>query len=75
MLRNNELHDEDEKLDYSFCFIAHPAPVTDFSWRRISKYMPRYYNIRCSVCTDNFCIVKWQSGLISGAICNFLEAL
>lgn len=41
MLRNENYNDEDEKLDYSFCFIAHPAPVIDFSWRRISKYMPR----------------------------------
>lgn len=44
MLRGSGYEDEDdldEQLDYSFCYIAHPAPVIDFSWRRISKYMPR----------------------------------
>ena len=43
MLRGNAYDevDVDEALDYSFCYIAHPEPIIDFSWRRISKYMPR----------------------------------
>ena len=29
-------------LDFSFIYLAHPRSVTGFSWRKTSKYMPRY---------------------------------
>lgn len=31
-----------EEQHYSFIYIAHPRAVTGFSWRKTSKYMPRY---------------------------------
>lgn len=30
------------KLAFSFVYLAHPRSVTGFSWRKTSKYMPRY---------------------------------
>lgn len=31
-----------EKPDFSFIYLAHPRSVTGFSWRKTSKYMPRW---------------------------------
>lgn len=31
-----------EGLTFSFIYLAHPRSVTGFSWRKTSKYMPRY---------------------------------
>lgn len=36
-----------ESLSYTFTYIAHPRSVTGFSWRKSSKYMPRYDQTRC----------------------------
>lgn len=30
------------ELAFSFVYLAHPRSVTGFSWRKTSKYMPRY---------------------------------
>lgn len=30
------------ELTFSFVYLAHPRSVTGFSWRKTSKYMPRY---------------------------------
>lgn len=30
------------RISYGFIYLAHPRPVTGFSWRDTSKYMPRY---------------------------------
>lgn len=27
---------------YSFVYVAHPRAVTQLSWRKTSKYMPKY---------------------------------
>lgn len=29
-------------VHFSFVYLAHPRAVTGFSWRNISKYMPRF---------------------------------
>jgi len=31
-----------EELHFSFVYVAHPRAVTGFSWRKTSKFMPRY---------------------------------
>lgn len=33
---------EQGELNFSFIYLAHPRSVTGFSWRKTSKYMPRY---------------------------------
>ena len=39
----DQAQDDSNKTDsYSFIYIAHPRAVTGFSWRKTSKYMPRY---------------------------------
>ncbi len=34
------------RISYGFIYLAHPRPVTGFSWRDTSKYMPRYKNAK-----------------------------
>lgn len=39
---------------YSFVYVAHPRAVTHLSWRKTSKYMPKYVKeyIIISHCLD-----------------------
>ena len=32
---------DSSRISYGFIYVAHPRPVTGFSWRDTSKYMPR----------------------------------
>ena len=41
LLSNHTLELESSRENYGFIYIAHPRPVTGFSWRDTSKYMPR----------------------------------
>lgn len=34
------------ELSFSFVYLAHPRSVTGFSWRKTSKYMPRYEHVQ-----------------------------
>ena len=40
---------------YGFIYVAHPRPVTGFSWRDTSRYMPRcaVANMLVTNCEDN----------------------
>lgn len=38
--KNSEKQSQGE-IDFSFVYLAHPRAVNGFSWRKISKYMPR----------------------------------
>ena len=51
-------------VTYSFIYVAHPRPVTGFSWRATSRYMPRgaVANILVTNCRDNICRI-WSESL------------
>ena len=59
-------------VNYSFIYVAHPRPVTGFSWRATSRYMPRgaVANILVTNCRDNICRI-WSETLLpdDGLIC------
>lgn len=42
------------QLAFSFIYLAHPRSVTGFSWRKTSKYMPRYGHCPLSVAMIHF---------------------
>ena len=54
--RNDEVESQGSGvLDYTFIYLAHPGPVTGFSWRKTSKYMPVY--VKCL----QYTIVKYTT--------------
>lgn len=56
--RNDEVESQGSGvLDYTFIYLAHPGPVTGFSWRKTSKYMPVSTVVNCLLtsCIDNVC--------------------
>ena len=59
-------------VTYSFIYVTHPRPVTGFSWRATSRYMPRgaVANILVTNCMDNICRI-WSETLLpdDGLIC------
>lgn len=59
-------------VTYSFIYIAHPRPVSGFSWRATSRYMPRgaVANVLVTNCRDNICRI-WSETLLpdDGLIC------
>ena len=59
-------------VTYSFIYVAHPRPVTGFSWRETSRYMPRgaVANMLVTNCTDNICRL-WSETVLpeDGLIC------
>ena len=59
-------------VTYSFIYVAHPRPVTGFSWRATSRYMPRgaVANSLVTNCRDNICRI-WSETLLpdDGLIC------
>jgi len=61
-----------ESVTYSFIYVAHPRPVTGFSWRDTSRYMPRgaVANMLVTNCKDNICRL-WSETVLpdDGLIC------
>uniref|UniRef100_A0A8C2UA42 Dmx like 2 n=1 Tax=Coturnix japonica TaxID=93934 RepID=A0A8C2UA42_COTJA len=51
--------------NFSFAYLAHPRAVTGFSWRNISKYMPRglVCNVLLTSCLDGICRL-WAETLL-----------
>ncbi|XP_046412753.1 dmX-like protein 2 isoform X1 [Neodiprion fabricii] len=47
------------EISYSFVYVAHPRAVTQLSWRKTSKYMPKgsVSNMLVTSCRDNICRV------------------
>uniref|UniRef100_A0A3Q4BEA1 RAVE complex protein Rav1 C-terminal domain-containing protein n=1 Tax=Mola mola TaxID=94237 RepID=A0A3Q4BEA1_MOLML len=59
------------EVTFSFVYLAHPRSVTGFSWRKTSKYMPRYVcNVLLTCCKDSVCRL-WAETLLPGD--NFLS--
>ncbi|XP_074901351.1 dmX-like protein 2 isoform X4 [Buteo buteo] len=52
-------------VHFSFVYLAHPRAVTGFSWRNISKYMPRglVCNVLLTSCLDGICRL-WAETLL-----------
>ncbi|XP_008941093.1 PREDICTED: dmX-like protein 2 isoform X3 [Merops nubicus] len=52
-------------VNFSFVYLAHPRAVTGFSWRNISKYMPRglVSNVLLTSCLDGICRL-WAETLL-----------
>ncbi|XP_052281684.1 dmX-like protein 2 isoform X4 [Dreissena polymorpha] len=46
-----------DNLNFNFVYIAHPRAVTDLSWRKTSKFMPRgsVANMLITACRDHVC--------------------
>ncbi|KAF7695264.1 dmX-like protein 1 isoform X1 [Silurus meridionalis] len=58
-------HNPQGKPDFSFIYLAHPRSVTGFSWRKISKYIPRgaVCNVLLTCCKDSVCRL-WAETLL-----------
>lgn len=50
LMRSDSISPKRDEIQYSFIYIAHPRAVTGFSWRKTSKYMPRWVSVCLSVC-------------------------
>ncbi|XP_010160499.1 dmX-like protein 2 isoform X3 [Antrostomus carolinensis] len=52
-------------VHFSFVYLAHPRAVTGFSWRNMSKYMPRglVCNVLLTSCLDGICRL-WAETLL-----------
>lgn len=44
---------------YSFVYVAHPRAVTHLSWRKTSKYMPKYVNKFFTLIYINYCLINY----------------
>ncbi|XP_021393136.2 dmX-like protein 2 isoform X1 [Lonchura striata] len=62
---NEEKKKCSEDVQFSFVYLAHPRAVTGFSWRNISKYMPRglVCNVLLTSCLDGICRL-WAETLL-----------
>ncbi|XP_054243979.1 dmX-like protein 2 isoform X7 [Indicator indicator] len=62
---NEEKKKCSEPVNFSFVYLAHPRAVTGFSWRNISKYMPRglVCNVLLTSCLDGICRL-WAETLL-----------
>ncbi|XP_054997036.1 dmX-like protein 1 isoform X2 [Sorex araneus] len=74
--RSSEIQSQGE-IDFSFVYLAHPRAVNGFSWRKISKYMPRasVCNVLLTCCKDNVCRLWVETflpndSLLYGGDCN-----
>ncbi|XP_032873372.1 dmX-like protein 1 isoform X3 [Amblyraja radiata] len=56
---------EEDDIDFSFVYLAHPRAVTGFSWRKTSKYLPRgsTCHVLLTCCKDNVCRL-WAETLL-----------
>uniref|UniRef100_A0A8C9FKM5 RAVE complex protein Rav1 C-terminal domain-containing protein n=1 Tax=Pavo cristatus TaxID=9049 RepID=A0A8C9FKM5_PAVCR len=62
---NEEKKKSSGVANFSFAYLAHPRAVTGFSWRNISKYMPRglVCNVLLTSCLDGICRL-WAETLL-----------
>ncbi|OXB57943.1 hypothetical protein ASZ78_014770 [Callipepla squamata] len=72
-----------QEVDFSFVYLAHPRSVNSFSWRKMSKFMPRgaVCNVLLTCCKDNVCrlwaetLLPSDSLLYGGGRNNWTEAV
>ncbi|NXU54405.1 DMXL1 protein, partial [Turnix velox] len=77
------LEKQSKQIDFSFVYLAHPRSVNAFSWRKISKFMPRgaVCNVLLTCCKDNVCrlwaetLLPNDSLLYGGGFNNWNEAM
>jgi hypothetical protein len=58
--RGNEHHSGLTDLNYGFIYVAHPRALTHLSWRKTSKYMPKYNEIDSFYSGDDIFVLKFQ---------------
>ncbi|XP_023723664.1 dmX-like protein 2 isoform X1 [Cryptotermes secundus] len=60
------------EINYGFVYIAHPRAVTNLSWRKTSKYMPKgsVSNMLVTSCRDNICRVWVETVLPDDGLVN-----
>lgn len=59
-------------LDFGFIYIAHPRAVTNISWRKTSKHMPKgsVSNMLVTSCKDNICRIWVETILPDDGLVN-----
>ncbi|KAL1117874.1 hypothetical protein AAG570_004187 [Ranatra chinensis] len=59
-------------LNYGFVYISHPRAVTQLSWRKTSKYMPKgsVSNMLVTSCRDNICRIWVETVLPDDGLVN-----
>ncbi|XP_001850447.2 dmX-like protein 2 isoform X2 [Culex quinquefasciatus] len=60
------------ETSYGFVYVAHPRAVTDLSWRKTSKYMPKgsVSNMLVTSCLDNICRIWVETVLPDDGLVN-----
>uniref|UniRef100_A0A1B6CLX3 RAVE complex protein Rav1 C-terminal domain-containing protein n=1 Tax=Clastoptera arizonana TaxID=38151 RepID=A0A1B6CLX3_9HEMI len=60
------------ELNYGFVYISHPRAVTQLSWRKTSKYMPKgsVSNMLVTSCKDNICRIWVETVLPDDGLVN-----
>lgn len=63
------------EFNYGFVYIAHPRAVTQISWRKTSKYMPKgsVSNMLVTSCRDNICRLWVETVLPDDGLVNMSQ--
>nr|XP_018898945.1 PREDICTED: dmX-like protein 2 isoform X2 [Bemisia tabaci] len=63
------------ELNYGFVYISHPRAVTQLSWRKTSKYMPKgsVSNMLVTSCRDNICRIWVETVLPDDGLVNMSQ--
>nr|CAD7199842.1 unnamed protein product [Timema douglasi] len=63
------------EVNYGFVYVAHPRAVTNLSWRKTSKYMPKgaVSNMLVTSCRDNICRVWVETVLPDDGLVNMSQ--
>nr|CAD7425060.1 unnamed protein product [Timema monikensis] len=63
------------EINYGFVYVAHPRAVTNLSWRKTSKYMPKgaVSNMLVTSCRDNICRVWVETVLPDDGLVNMSQ--
>ncbi|KAL5274949.1 DMXL1 family protein [Megaselia abdita] len=66
---------DDADINYSYVYIAHPRAVTNISWRKTSKYMPKgsVSNMLVTSCLDNICRIWIETVLPDDGLVNMTQ--
>ncbi|XP_055842018.1 dmX-like protein 2 isoform X1 [Episyrphus balteatus] len=66
---------DDTDLNYTYVYIAHPRAVTNISWRKTSKYMPKgsVSNMLVTSCLDNICRIWIETVLPDDGLVNMTQ--
>ncbi|XP_026681632.1 dmX-like protein 2 [Diaphorina citri] len=63
------------ELNFGFVYISHPRAVTELSWRKTSKYMPKgsVSNMLVTSCRDNICRLWVETVLPDDGLINMSQ--